>query len=69
MPKTKKRKPVSKAQARLFGAVAGGANTKATGLTPAKAKADLRSTKLKGLPEKKTKKKTKKKGAKKRRKK
>lgn len=47
----------SKRQARLFGAVAGGAKTKAKGLSKAKAKESLRGQKLKKLPEKAKKKK------------
>ena len=43
-------KPVSKAQARLFGAVAGGKATKATGMSASEAKTRLRGTKVKSLP-------------------
>ncbi len=43
-------KPHSKAQARLFGAVAGGLRTKATGLSIAEALRSLRGKKLKNLP-------------------
>lgn len=45
MPKVR-----SRAQARLFGAIAGGVATKARGLSRTKAKAALRGKKLKGLP-------------------
>jgi hypothetical protein len=49
--------PVSKKQARLFGAVAGGVKTQAKGLSQERAKRDLKGKKLKNLPEqKKTKK-------------
>lgn len=50
-------KPKSKAQARLFGAIAGGKRTKAKGMTKAEAKTRLRGTKMKKLPAKKRKKK------------
>lgn len=40
----------SKAQARLFGAVAGGKSTKATGLSKTQAKESLRGQKVKNLP-------------------
>jgi len=40
----------SKAQAGLFGAVAGGKQTQAKSLTPAQAKKCLRGTKVKNLP-------------------
>jgi hypothetical protein len=54
MPRGKKHKgPVSKAQARLFGAVAGGRKTKATGLSKSEAKGKLRGRKIKGLPPRK----------------
>ena len=43
---------VSKKQKRLFGAVAGGKATKATGLSVKEAKKHLRETKGKKLPEK-----------------
>jgi hypothetical protein len=42
---------VSKAQQRLFGAVAGGKSTKATGLTKKEAKRHLRESRGKNLPE------------------
>ncbi len=42
--------PVSQAQARFLGAVAGGKARKGTGLSAAKAQEMLRGTKLKGLP-------------------
>lgn len=42
--------PKSKAQARLFGAVAGGRSTKATGLSKSQAKESLRGSRVKGLP-------------------
>lgn len=45
MPKAK-----SKAQAGLFGAVAGGKATKATGMTPAQGRSHLRGVKTKSLP-------------------
>jgi 50S ribosomal subunit-associated GTPase HflX len=45
MPKAK-----SQAQARLFGAVAGGRSTKAKGMTKAEAKRRLRGVKVKKLP-------------------
>jgi hypothetical protein len=47
---------VSKAQKRLFGAVAGGKKTKATGLSKAKAKEHLKEAAGKKLPERKPKK-------------
>jgi hypothetical protein len=53
-------KPKSKAQARLFGAVAGGKKTKASGMTKTQAKGSLRGRKIKGLPKKKKSKKSKK---------
>ena len=56
--KKKHKKPVSKAQARLFGAVAGGKSTKATGLTKEEAKGKLKGAKVKKLPEKKRKRKS-----------
>ena len=43
----------SRAQARLFGAVAGGKRTKAKGLSKAKARESLRGQKLKKLPARK----------------
>lgn len=43
-------RPRSKAQARLFGAIAGGRSTKAKGMTRPEAKKRLRGAKLKGLP-------------------
>src|SRR4051812_47604246 len=46
-------KPTSKAQARLFGAVAGGRSTKAKGMTRKAAKASLRGRRLKKLPARK----------------
>jgi hypothetical protein len=52
-------KPKSKAQARLFGAVAGGKKTKAKGMSAKEARTRLRGTKMKGLPAKKRKKKKK----------
>ena len=42
---------VSKAQAGLFGAIAGGAKTKVKGMSVAQAKESLRGQKLKKLPE------------------
>lgn len=48
MPKAK-----SKAQARLFGAVAGGKKTKAKGMTKKEAKTRLRGVSTKKLPAKK----------------
>lgn len=51
MPRGKKhRGPVSRAQARLFGAVAGGKKTKARGLSRSEAKGKLRGRHIKGLP-------------------
>lgn len=50
MARKGKRLPVSRAQARLFGAVAGGKATKATGLSRRKAKDILRGKHLKRLP-------------------
>ncbi len=47
----------SKAQARLFGAVAAGKRTKATGLSRAQAKEALRGQKLSKLPARKKKRK------------
>lgn len=44
-------KPVSKAQARLFGAIAAGKATKATGMSQKEAKNRLEGAKLKKLPE------------------
>lgn len=49
----------SKAQARLFGAVAGGLRTKATGLSRSQAREALRGTKMSKLPTRKKKKKKK----------
>lgn len=50
----KKHTPIkSKAQRRLFGAVAGGAKTKATGLTKRVAKEHLKEVKGKKLPARK----------------
>lgn len=43
-------KPKSKAQARLFGAIAAGKSTKATGMSAAEAKTRLRGAKVKKLP-------------------
>ena len=43
----------SKAQARLFGAVAGGKSTKASGLSRGEAKERLRGVKVSKLPKKK----------------
>lgn len=49
---TKKHTPiVSKKQQRLFGAVAGGKSTKASGLSVTEAKRHLRESKGKKLPE------------------
>ena len=44
---------VSKAQARLFGAIAGGTSTKAKGMTTSEAKEALKGQKLGGLPARK----------------
>ena len=58
MPKGAHRKHtpiVSKAQQRLFGAVAGGKATKATGLSVAKAKEHLKEAAGKKLPARKKK--------------
>lgn len=44
------KKPVSKKQAALFGAVAAGKSTKASGLSKKAAKKKLKGVKLKGLP-------------------
>lgn len=53
MPGSKKAtRPVSSAQARLFGAVAGGGATKATGLSKAEAKRKLKGAKVGKLPAK-----------------
>jgi hypothetical protein len=50
-PRGKRHKgPVSKAQAGLFGAAAGGKPTKATGLSRSEAKDKLRGRKVKKLP-------------------
>lgn len=43
-------RPKSKAQARLFGAIAGGHRTKATGLSRSKARDMLRGVSIKRLP-------------------
>ena len=43
-------KPGSRKQARLFGAVAAGKSTKATGMKPAEARERLRGTNVKRLP-------------------
>ena len=43
-------KPTSRAQARLYGAVAAGKKTKATGMTRSEAKERLRGTNVKKLP-------------------
>lgn len=43
-------KAVSKKQAALFGAIAGGAKTKARGMTKAEAKKRLKKVKVKKLP-------------------
>ena len=51
MPKAK-----SKKQARLFGAVAAGKATKASGMTKAEAKERLRGVKVSKLPKKKSRK-------------
>ncbi len=53
MPGKRAKKPVSRVQARLFGAVAAGKSTKATGLSPQDAKLKLRGTKLTKLPTRK----------------
>jgi len=51
---TRKHTPiVSKAQKRLFGAVAGGKRTKASGLSRKEAKRHLKESKGKRLPERK----------------
>ncbi len=47
------RRPVSQAQARLFGAVAGGVATEAEGLTPEDARDKLRGVKVRNLPKRK----------------
>jgi len=54
---TMPRKAKSRAQARLFGAIAGGAKTKAAGLSPAEAREMLKGTKLSKLPARKKRKK------------
>lgn len=54
MPKAK-----SKAQARLFGAIAGGKRTKARGMTRFEAKERLEGVKFASLPERKKKRKKK----------
>lgn len=46
------KKPVSKKQAKLFGAVAGGKAREETSMSEADAKRKLKGTKLKDLPEK-----------------
>jgi hypothetical protein len=51
MPKAK-----SKAQARLFGAIAAGKATKATGMSRASAKRHVKGVKVKALPARKRKK-------------
>lgn len=51
--------PKSRAQARLFGAVAGGKRTKAKGLSRKKAREALRGSKVKKLPARKRKRKKK----------
>lgn len=43
-------RPKSKAQARLFGAIAGGRSTKAKGMSRAEARGRLRGVKVKRLP-------------------
>jgi hypothetical protein len=43
-------RPTSKAQARLFGAVAGGRKTKAKGMKRSEARNRLRGTKVRKLP-------------------
>jgi hypothetical protein len=43
-------KPTSKAQAGLFGAVAGGKSTKATGMSKSQARGSLRGASVKSLP-------------------
>jgi hypothetical protein len=45
--------PKSRAQARLYGAVAGGKKTKAKGMTRKQAREALRGTKVKSLPARK----------------
>lgn len=50
-------KPKSRAQARLFGAVAGGKSTKAKGLSKHEAKKRLEGTNIKSLPKRSPKKK------------
>jgi len=57
MPGKRAKKPVSRAQARLFGAVAVEKSTKATGLTAEDAKLKLRGTKFTKLPARKKRKK------------
>ena len=54
MPRGKHRKPTSRAQAGLFGAVAGGRKTKAKGLSRAQGRADLRGVKVRNLPARKS---------------
>ena len=51
--KKKAKKPTSKAQAGLLGAVAAGKKTKATGLSKAEAKRKLKGAKVKELPARK----------------
>jgi hypothetical protein len=46
-------KAQSKAQARLFGAIAGGRKTKATGMSRASARRHVRGVKVKRLPARK----------------
>lgn len=53
MPKAK-----SKAQAGLFGAIAGGKSTKATGMSKASAKRHIKGVKVKDLPARAAKKKS-----------
>ena len=53
MPGKKAKKPVSKAQARLYGAVAGGNKSAAPGLSMADAKRKLKGVKVSKLPAKK----------------
>jgi hypothetical protein len=49
-------KATSKAQARLFGAIAGGQSTKAKGMSKASAKRHVKGVKVKSLPARKRKK-------------
>jgi hypothetical protein len=48
-------KATSKAQARLFGAIAGGRSTKATGMSKASARRHVKGVKVKNLPARKRK--------------